>query len=454
MFREDFDKFKKTEKGDMIKENVINLLKKEYEQLNHDFSQISNSNKDKMINIDKNMSIIYTNNSYQKSVNQIVSILNDVFDRQTNFYNEFNKESLNRKQNYAENQENVDDFEEDVVIRPKFEKKDLKFQDVASNKNASLLDNLLNQFIEVNHENLEFLACLKPKSDELYIFDLAEKQLKVIKNNKTFFADQSNCFEIFPENCKYVNLGQSILITGGTISHNVTTSNCFLLFIEKRGKEDFEISIMSYTNMIQKRERHNMIFIKDRNIIMVCSGFFNDFAEYSDLSSQKWSSLPKMNNIRANATLAYISKKYVYCIGGYQVKEKKQVGVYLNSCEFLDLDNHNLGWRIVDFEATGFSIKNCAMGAIPISLNTIIVCGGYDGTLYKNEVIKMTFEEDKVTMEKKTESLPGTVIFLHNHFVRLNNSAFNFDSNMNLMIFDPSSQIFEVTINFKIEFQI
>ena len=283
-----------------------------------------------------------------------------------------------------------------------------------------------------------------PKSDELFILDIEEQSVKIIKNNRKYFDDQSKAFEHFPENCKYVNLGSSLLFTGGTFN-NVITSNSYLLFIEKKGKGEFNISIMPYNNMIQKRERHNMMFIKDRNMIFVCSGFYNDFAEFSDLSSQQWTSLPKMNSIRANGSLAYISNKFVYCIGGYNVKEKKKPGVYLNSCEFVDMDNLGLGWKTVDFEQTGHTIKNCAMGVIPIQSNAVIICGGYDGTLYKSDVFIMKFKEEQVAIIKSDETLHENVIFFHNQFVRIDNFAYNFDSNMNLIKFDPITQSFEVS---------
>ena len=307
---------------------------------------------------------------------------------------------------------------------------------------------IIRNFLEVNQENLQFLVCVRPKSDELYILDIEEQSVKVIKNDKKYFDDQSLAFENFPENGRYVNLGNSLLFTGGMFN-NIPTSNCYLLFLEKKGKGQFHISIMPYSNMIQKRERHNMLFIKDRNMIFVCSGFYNDFAEFSDLSSQQWTSLPKMNFIRANGSLAYISNKFVYCIGGYNVKDKKKPGIYLNSCEFVDMDNLGLGWKSVDFENTGHSIKNCAMGVIPIQSNGIIICGGYDGTLYKSEVYIMKFKEEKVAIVKSDETLQGNVIFPHNQFARINNNSYNFDCNMNLIKFDPITQTFEVSIILK-----
>ncbi len=444
----DFDSFRKFEKGDVVKQNVISILKQEYTEKASNFHQINNNNKEKLSTIEKNISSIFSNNAYQQHLNRITSSLNDIFDKQANFYNQFHKESYGKASFVQENQNNnsniIDDEVDVCVKRPNISKNmedyNMKFDE---EDNVKLeLDNPMINFIEANSEKLNFLGCVKQKTDELYIYDSASDSIKVVKNKKSNFAEKENTFDNFPDNCKYINLGQSVLFTGGTIA-NVTIPNCYLLFIEKKG-EEMEISIMPYSNMIHERERHNIIYIKDRNYIVVCSGFFNDFAEFSDLSTQKWFGLPKMNKVRANATMAYVSNRFVYCIGGYHVKEKKQAGVYLNSCEFLDLDQQDDGWRTVEFEGSGHTIKNCAMGVVPISLNSVLLCGGYDGNTYKNEVYKLKFDEDQVSIEKKGENLPGTVIFLHSQFARLNKFAYNFDSNMNLLRFDPSKSLFEV----------
>ena len=85
------------------------------------------------------------------------------------------------------------------------------------------------------------------------------------------------------------------------------------------------------------------------------------------------------------------------------------------------------------------------MGVIPIQSNAVIICGGYDGTLYKSDVFIMKFKEEQVAIIKSDETLHENVIFFHNQFVRIDNFAYNFDSNMNLIKFDPITQSFEVS---------
>lgn len=40
--------------------------------------------------------------------------------------------------------------------------------------------------------------------------------------------------------------------------------------------------------MKEGRERHNIVFLPDRNTVLVCSGFFNKGSEYSDINSGEW----------------------------------------------------------------------------------------------------------------------------------------------------------------------
>ncbi len=237
----DFDSFRKFEKGDVVKQNVISILKQEYTEKASNFHQINNNNKEKLSTIEKNISSIFSNNAYQQHLNRITSSLNDIFDKQANFYNQFHKESYGKASFVQENQNNnsniIDDEVDVCVKRPNISKNmedyNMKFDE---EDNVKLeLDNPMINFIEANSEKLNFLGCVKQKTDELYIYDSASDSIKVVKNKKSNFAEKENTFDNFPDNCKYINLGQSVLFTGGTIA-NVTIPNCYLLFIEKKEK--------------------------------------------------------------------------------------------------------------------------------------------------------------------------------------------------------------------------
>jgi hypothetical protein len=129
------------------------------------------------------------------------------------------------------------------------------------------------------------------------------------------------------------------LITGG-YKERQSSANCYLMLFSQNKSNDFNLDIMNYPNMIEARERHNIIYLKDRESILVCSGFFNQNAEISSMNDQKWKSLPKMNEVRANASLVYQNKRFIYCYSGFKINEVR-VGQYLNSVDILDLNNPN-----------------------------------------------------------------------------------------------------------------
>lgn len=300
--------------------------------------------------------------------------------------------------------------------------------------------------------NYDLLIGIKPKSDELIIFDPRHNSFLPIKLNKTFFEDQSRSFTFFPENSKYVNLGFSIMLSGGYINRQVT-NNCFLIVVTRKensllssqyNQTIYDVSIIPYANMLEQRERHNMVYLFDRNMILACSGFFSSSAEITDINSGIWKELPKMNDVRANATIAYINKRYVWVCGGFKINEK-QVGIYQNTCEVLDLNNLHAGWSLYDFDKMNINFKLSAMGVINYDENSVLLCGGYDGTTYKKEVYKIKTDGVRIAeMNNQMKCLPGNYIFLHSNFVKIDNFDYNYDLNMNIIIFNPNEETFDV----------
>jgi hypothetical protein len=300
--------------------------------------------------------------------------------------------------------------------------------------------------------NYDLLIGIKPKSDELIIYDPRHHGFVSIKLNKSFFQDQSSTFTSFPENSKYVNLGFSILLSGGYQNRKVT-NNCYLIVVTRKENfnyqfnpsDAFDVSIIPYANMLEQRERHNLIYLYDRNMVLTCSGFFSSTAEITDINSGIWKQLPKMNDVRANATITYVNKRYVWVFGGFKINEK-QVGVYQNTCEVLDLNDLHAGWSLYNFDKMNINFKLSAMGVVNYNENSILLCGGYDGTTYRKDVHHIR-TDGRVIAEVNTNRkncLPGNYIFLHSNFVRIDNLDYNYDLNMNVIIFDPNEEIFDV----------
>ena len=282
------------------------------------------------------------------------------------------------------------------------------------------------QSTKIKDEEYEFFMFLKLKSNVLLIYDPISG-FKIIKVSKNNFQNPSESFINFPDNSKYVNLGSSVLLTGGYINRQLTNS-CFLMIVGKiKDSNDYELSIMPYGRMMEARERHNIIYLPDKKTVLVCSGFFNKGSEYSEINMSEWKSAGEMNEVRGNATISYINNRYVYVIGGYKILEDKN-GYYHGDCEYLDFNNLNYGWRQINF--ANMSIQLSAMGVIPVSNNHFLLCGGYDGQQYKREVYKVDCSNpNNVSIDKMNILLPGSYIFLHNTFIKIGEYYYNIELN-------------------------
>lgn len=292
-----------------------------------------------------------------------------------------------------------------------------------------------NPFIKFNPE-YDLIVALKQKTGDLTVFNSKTKQIKSMTVNTNNFIDTSSTFKTFPDNSRYVNLGTSVLITGG-YKDRQSSPLCYLMLFSMNSTNEVEMNIMKYPNMIEARERHNIIYLKDKESVVVCSGFFNQNAEITNMNTQEWKSLPKLNEVRANAALAYVNHRFIYCFSGFKINEAK-VGQYLNSVDILDLDNPSRGWKFFNFEDLKINLKLCAMGVMNIDNSSIILCGGYDGSKYTNDVYRVDVNEYEVKKVEKTEStLPGNYIFIHNAFMRHGNLSYNYDLQLNLINYDP-----------------
>jgi hypothetical protein len=312
--------------------------------------------------------------------------------------------------------------------------------------NNNFNQNLSNTSKDFNFENLydyELFISIRPKSNELIIFN-PENGFSSIKINMNNFQNQSDFFPNFPDNCKYVNLSSSILLTGGYINKQLSR-NCYLFVLGKMPNNpmQYEVNIMSYGKMIEARERHNIVYLPGRNIVLVCSGFFNKGSEYTNINQGEWKSAGPMNDIRGNATITYVNERYVYVIGGYKVPEKQHNGIYLGNCEYLDFDNLGAGWNLINFGDN--NLKLSAMGVLPIGSNNFFLCGGFDGQHYKKEMYRVNCsDKNNLIIEKSNLVLPYCYIFLHNNFLKIGNYSVNLELSSKAVIFDYYKLSFSV----------
>ena len=160
-----------------------------------------------------------------------------------------------------------------------------------NDNNFSLLND--NKIKQIDIDNYQLFIYLQLKSNILLIFN-PKTGFQNIKVTKNHFQNPLDSFINFPENSKYINLGSSILLTGGYINKE-KTNNCYLMIIsEIPSKKEYELSIISYAKMLSARERHNIIYLPDKKVVLVCSGFFNKESEYSELNNNERNNLGEM----------------------------------------------------------------------------------------------------------------------------------------------------------------
>ena len=383
----------------------------------------------------------------------------------------FKKNQIEEYQNeYLKNYEIIKKSNED------FEKKtkliEIKINEIFKDLNIidklKEIDNIVNDIEKANVESIEKLSFVKeiPKknyekeyklliflkihSNILMVFNQNSemKYLKITKNN---FENPSDSFINFPDNSKYVNIGNSIVLTGGLINRYLINS-CYLITINKsQNNEEYEVKIKPFGKMKYARERHNIIYLPDKKIVLVCSGFYNKGTEYTEINNIEWKYIGEMNEERGNATIAYINQRYIFVFGGFKVldnKIAKNNGFYHGNYEYLDFNNLNNGW--IQKEFNNMSIQISVMGVISFNNNQLILCGGFNGK-QKKDVYKVDCSDvNSVNVEKMDITLPGNFIFIHNNFIQIENDFYNLELNGNYIKFSPENMEFTCINNIRL----
>ena len=195
--------------------------------------------------------------------------------------------------------------------------------------------------------------------------------------------------------------------------------------------------------MNMKRASHNIIYIKSKNKVFVCSGEYNNDCEYLDLNNNKnnkWIKLKcKMNEYRANASLFCINDRFIYCVGGFNFELRK----YIYGYEVLDLDDKNLKWNYYNIS----NLNNCCnRGIINIDNKNIIFVGGTFDNNYLNNVYKIEIHEDKNKIKNVMElnnKITNYIMFYNSqNFLKFGTKFLCFDSYAKSIEFDKINEIF------------
>lgn len=189
--------------------------------------------------------------------------------------------------------------------------------------------------------------------------------------DELIFKNKSEVFTSFNEFCKWTNVGNSLIVTGGCKKMQVNTS--FLLHINEKN----EIEVENLPNMFDSRDRHNLVYLPDKNSVLACGGILKFSSEILDLKLRKWNKTPPLNNARANSTSLYYNNRYVYLIGGMYILLGEKRFSKLDSIEMLDVSK--IGSSYVNVEISNYYLElKSLMGVFKVKEDKFLLFGGFD----------------------------------------------------------------------------
>ena len=282
---------------------------------------------------------------------------------------------------------------------------------------------------------------------ELIIYLSGDKLFAYNEKVGLFCLKLNQELRYIPDKSRFVNLGQSALLTGGKTKENKLSKKCYLiglLDISTSNNPKYTINIDEYPDLQEGRERHNLLFLPDKNFVFACGGFFCNSCEYIDLYKGKWELISPLHKPRGNASMAYINNSIIYIIGGFELKnEVNPIGNYLDDIEYFDVNNFQNGWNIINFSNQNtYNLGLTALGVIPISSNSFIICGGYDGKEYKKTAYIIKCQDYKKPYVEQYPDINEPTIFTNNMFCKIRKSYFNFDFKGQMYGFDQENRRF------------
>lgn len=308
--------------------------------------------------------------------------------------------------------------------------------------NINIYDRNINNNIKENKKNNKFEKKKNVEEEYIYKYFMApitgtnkliifDPEVGWYKKSfsKSDFENDEVDLTSFGERIRCINLGSSLLITGGTLN-NSPTSKCYQISINpininSPDNSKISLKISLFPSLACPRSHHSIIFLPDRNMVVVCGGEQQKSSEYFIIDKNKnWEILPEFKNIRWNSSLAYINQRYVYSIGGY-TGTILSFNNYLNNIEFIDLNSQNKMWK--EIQITNVSFKSDSIGIIPLSNNELLLVGGYyfnspqDG-YYR---LKVGQEPESIIFNKENKKLPGTCHFADGPFIKFENTSYN-----------------------------
>ena len=331
------------------------------------------------------------------------------------------------------------------------------------NSNSMLTSNSLERVITVNSNGTVTIPnrirlfydvrFYKDNNPELIIFDCQIKKLYKKSILNINFKEINDYNKGFPFRAsKFVNVNNSLYLTGGYDLNNKLIGYTYKIWYDIH---DNKVLIKRLKDMKIKRDSHNIVYLPQKNSILVCSGNNELSAEILELSKEDnndWKRINNLNEVRQNATIFIANENFVYVIGGYDSPK----GKYLNSYEMIKIDFiENNVWK--NFNFNNIDLAFCCMGVIPKEKNSILLLGGYKGgKSYRKNIFEIKFNVKNFEIEQykddKVSGLRRGILFYNSQtFINFNNEKifYNFDLRNQLISFNPLNKLCEVITNNK-----
>ena len=424
------------EKIELLK-NKIKELENKIVEINEDKKEFK---KDVEIKINK---LIEEKEEYKNEMDKKINKLNEEKKEMNIKIDELSKENITIKNELKKiyqklNSIGIDklNYKENKNIRINEKKTELKINHKRINSDKLNYINI-NDNLDYSEYSYDYLIYLKERTSEILIYDKQNKFIKKTLKNEDFKCQEK--FEVFPFKSKFVNLGKSLLLTGGIIKEE-KLNKCYLISVievklnNKLRKN--EINITSYGDLKEKREEHSILYLPNKNFVFVCSGFLTKTCEYTNISKGTWEEIKPLNKIRINASMAYVNGKYIYIFCGSSLEGENENSYYLNDLEYFDVDNFEKGWTPINFiNEKGYNLSWCALSVIPVSKNSFLICGGHDGKVYKAKTYKIICNDHEHPSIEEI-NINNNATYIHNMFCKIGEAYFNFDFSSRLYKFD------------------
>ena len=388
------------------------------------------------------------NNNKEVSIDDLIDLalpLNE--DIKENYQNKikqtFKKQKVNDK--IIENKNNNNDINS-ITSSPIY---------LSSDKNSSSEVEILNpkdyenektpSIKEQNNKDTDLLMAITNDSN-LIIYNPYKNITSSIKIIQEFF-DFTFYYNIiyFPfEKSKQITINDSLYITGGIFLSNEQKN------VYKIKYNNGKIKISKLPDMNFSHSLHNITFFPEKNYLIICGGVTSKNCEFLDISQENtnWENFDKLNELRANATLFTINNRFIYCIGGYDFKNKR----YSNGYELYDMEKTKV-WKLFQLKDEKFMIST--MGVIKYNNydGKILLLGGFANFNKRNDALKQQMEvninndgEFISVIKGKIELTHRCLFYNRQDFIHVGNGIYkNFTKKFNIASYNINNNSFSIT---------